>query len=350
MNPLPEPVAPKGRPNITTRAKVAVEETIASSDRAYFYLPISNAAHMEMLHAYTCVCKELDSVDIFNSEVGQLALSYAWRRFGLKAHLLKMAVYFFYVILSTVALLAFEELLDTKRHGAAYALVTLQLAIDAYFIKEEVQQFGVSPLEYFSDFWNVLDFIVIFTNITANVLRLVYLDDNMVIDVLLSVSSIVAYFNILYYLRAFEATGPLVSMILRISKDMTYLIVVVILILVGFSQAFWLVSRHVPGLPFATFEGSLLNSFVFMLGGFDPTAFADTRLYRFAIALSCLYMLIVSILLLNLLIALMGDSYGSVKEKGLAQWKLEQAQIVTEMQGSMPSEDRQCTDVVSTAH
>jgi hypothetical protein len=37
----------------------------------------------------------------------------------------------------------------------------------------------------------------------------------------------------------------------------------------------------------------------------------------------------VSILLLNMLIVLMGDSYGSVKEKGLAQWKLEQAQIIT---------------------
>jgi hypothetical protein len=60
-------------------------------------------------------------------------------------------------------------------------------------------------------------------------------------------------------------------------------------------------------------------------------------------------MMIVSILLLNLLIALMGDSYGSVKEKGLAQWKLEQAQIITEMQGSMSEEDRNCTSLVPSA-
>jgi hypothetical protein len=63
--------------------------------------------------------------------------------------------------------------------------------------------------------------------------------------------------------------------------------------------------------------------------------------------MSSIYMIIVSILLLNLLIALMGDSYGSVKEKGLAQWKLEQAQIITEMQGSMDEEKRASTAVVS---
>jgi hypothetical protein len=57
-------------------------------------------------------------------------------------------------------------------------------------------------------------------------------------------------------------------------------------------------------------------------------------------------MIIVSVLLLNLLIALMGDNYGSVKEKGLAQWKLEQAQIITEMQGSMKDDKRACTAVV----
>ena len=58
------------------------------------------------------------------------------------------------------------------------------------------------------------------------------------------------------------------------------------------------------------------------------------------------YVLIVSILLLNLLIALMGDSYAAVKEKGLAQWKLEQALIITEMEGSLMERDRACDATV----
>ena len=127
---------------------------------------------------------------------------------------------------------------------------------------------------------------------------------------------------------------------------MKFLIVVVVIVLCGFSQAFWIVSQDDSSLPFGSIGGSLLNSFVFMLGGFDPTAFNGLSLAPFAIAMSCLYMLIVSILLLNLLIALMGDSYGSVREKGLAQWKLEQAQIITEMKSSMSDENRNCTSTV----
>eukprot|EP00388_Colpodella_angusta_P035216 GDKK01035312.1.p1 GENE.GDKK01035312.1~~GDKK01035312.1.p1 ORF type:complete len:290 (+),score=62.54 GDKK01035312.1:100-870(+) len=191
-----------------------------------------------------------------------------------------------------------------------------------------------------------MDFVVVVSNVAANVLRIIYREDIVVGKVFLCLTAIFGYFNILYFLRAFESTGPLVSMIMKIANDMKVLITIVMIVLVGFSQAFWVISSVDRDLPFGTIENSLLNSYVFMLGGFDPSAFEGSPLNRFAIALSCFYMLIVSILLLNLLIALMGDSYGAVREKGLAQWKLEQAQIVTEMQGSMSAEDRQCMDVV----
>eukprot|EP01032_Pedospumella_encystans_P017121 gene17121-19520_t len=319
----------------------------ALTGKTYLYLPVSSAAHMRLLFAYCSACEELDSVEIFNSDVGKLALAYAWRRFGLHVHLVKMVIYCTFVALSTVSLLTFTQFMGESRTvPVAYALIIAQLALDAFFIIEERKQFLVNPLLYFTDVWNAMDALVVISNVVANVLRLVYLEDTIPCKVFLCITSIVGYFNILYYLRAFESTGPLVSMIMKISNDMTNLIAVVLIVLVGFSQAFWIISSVDRSLPFGTIQDSLLNSYVFMLGGFDPSAFEGTPLNGFATALSCFYMLIVSILLLNLLIALMGDSYGSVKEKGLAQWKLEQAQIVTEMQGSMSAEDRECSDVV----
>ena len=319
-----------------------------SAEMRYLYLPLTNAAHMDMLRAYTKVCEDLDSVEIFNSEVDQLVLSYAWRRVGIRAHVIKMCIYISYIIIGTASLLTFTRNKDDPHSGfISYILIIVQLVLDLYIIKEEGLQLAVDPLEYLGDIWNALDFVVVTTNVLANILRLAFWRDTVASKVFLCLTAVVGYFNILYYLRAFEATGPLVSMILKISQDMMYLIMVVMIVLVGFSQAFWVVSEDDAELPFGTIEASLLNSFVFMLGGFDPSAFQTTYLAHFAVALSCIYMLIVSILLLNLLIALMGDSYGSVKEKGLAQWKLEQAQIITEMQGSMSDKERNCTSVVS---
>jgi transient receptor potential cation channel subfamily V member 6 len=139
----------------------------------------------------------------------------------------------------------------------------------------------------------------------------------------------------------------LVSMVLRIAEDMKSLMIVVFLVLLGFSQAFWLLASETRDFdgdpstnPFATIQSSLLNSFSFMLGGYDPLAFESIPLESFALLLSCLYMLIVSILLLNLLIALMGDSYSQVREKGLAQWRLEQCQLIIENAATMKESDR----------
>jgi len=326
-------------------APQAAESTLAG--KTFLYLPVSNAAHMQLLYAYCAACEELDSVEIFNSDVGKLALAYAWRRFGIKVHLFRMAMYCIFVALSTVSLLTFSKNMNDPRTApVAYALIIAQLALDAYFVFEERNQFFVNPILYMLDIWNFMDFVVIVSNVAANVLRIAYREDILEGKVFLCLTAIFGYFNILYFLRAFESTGPLVSMIMKIANDMKVLITIVMIVLVGFSQAFWVISSVDRDLPFGTIENSLLNSYVFMLGGFDPSAFEGSPLNRFAIALSCLYMLIVWILLLNLLIALMGDSYGAVREKGLAQWKLEQAQIVTEMQGSMSAEDRECSDVV----
>jgi len=60
---------------------------------------------------------------------------------------------------------------------------------------------------------------------------------------------------------------------------------------------------------------------IYLFLGFDPTSFQGLELYSYGVFLSCMYMLFVTIILLNLLIALMGSSYSSVEAKGLAQWR-----------------------------
>jgi hypothetical protein len=83
------------------------------------------------------------------------------------------------------------------------------------------------------------------------------------------------WFNILYYLRAFESTGPLVSMILRICQDSQYLMYVLMLVIIGFSLAFYVISEPTPGLPFSDISNAFLNSYQFLLGGNNGYADVD---------------------------------------------------------------------------
>jgi hypothetical protein len=62
---------------------------------------------------------------------------------------------------------------------------------------------------------------------------------------ILAVVSVCQWFKILYFFRAFESTGPLVSMIFGILFDVRYFFLILGIILFGFSQAFWLISFNV---------------------------------------------------------------------------------------------------------
>ena len=111
---------------------------------------------------------------------------------------------------------------------------------------------------------------------------------------------------------------------------------IIALVIIGFSQAFWLLSEVDSDLPFSSIQDSFLNSYSFMLGGYDPTAFDGAPLQAWATFLSVVFMLVMNLLLLNLLIALMGNSYTVVQEKGNAQWRLEQTQVVLDHASQLP--------------
>lgn len=73
----------------------------------------------------------------------------------------------------------------------------------------------------------------------------------------------------------------------------------------------------------------MLSAFNYMMGSFD-TEFEGNRLPVVGTFLVIIFVVFVIILMLNLLIALMGNTFSMVSEKGLAQWRQEQVSIVLE--------------------
>jgi hypothetical protein len=57
-----------------------------------------------------------------------------------------------------------------------------------------------------------------------------------------------------------------------------------------------------------------------MLGDFDLDAYSDTSFNYISVTLLIVYIIVVTILLLNLLIAMMGDTYGNVIEGATQIW------------------------------
>ena len=308
-------------------------------DYTFLSLPLKDLCHISMMKMYVSACLSTDDASIFDSEVGILTLAYCWRLYGRNYHIYSMKIYMLYALVSSVTLFSFKSTKDDVllRYIPIASMIT-QLVLAVYFFSTEIRQLCYEGLAYFEDIWNMNDAIVTSCGIIGNVLRLIYWGETEASRVLLSLAIICSYFKILFYLRAFETTGPLVSMIVQIWKDMQATVGIIALVIIGFSQAFWLLSEVDESLPFASIQNSFLNSYSFMLGGYDPTAFDGAPLQSWATFLAVIYMLVMNLLLLNLLIALMGNTYAVVEEKGNAQWRLEQTQVVLDHASQLKDE------------
>lgn len=306
----------------------------------YMWLPICSPYDLKFIKHMGKVCDRLDSVELFDSDVGKMALKFAWERRGKPVHVRAFLFYVAYLFVFSFTLYAYKSMWqdDSIIHApyAAVGLCILNIFVNIYFIVEETNQMmGEGAIEYLSDVWNQIDITIIFCTGIGMLLRVAFRGETDLSRAFLALSCVGVWFNVLYYLRAFETTGPLVSMIFKIAKDMRAFIMVLFISLIGFSQAFWVVTYEDNGSSslFNKIDTALLQSYNFALGNFDPLEFAGARMVHFAIFLSCVYMLVMGILLLNLLIALMGDSYAVVQARGLAQWRLEQSQLMIELLG-----------------
>ncbi len=92
-------------------------------------------------------------------------------------------------------------------------------------------------------------------------------------------------------------------------NDVLRFCLIYLVFLMGFAQAFFVLFESVGVSGFIV---SIKTCFVAMLGDFELDQFADTPYTAVSVGLLVVYVVTITILLLNLLIAMMGDTYEKV--------------------------------------
>jgi hypothetical protein len=141
-----------------------------------------------------------------------------------------------------------------------------------------------------------------------------------------------------------------VAMILQIMKDIQYFVFILAVVLTGFSMAFWLISYPDASLAFGSIQMAFLNTYLYMLGQNISVDFQDTASPQLGVFLLVMFMFFMMILMLNLLIALMGNSYSKVQEKGLAEWRLGQASMILEQSYMMSHAGKRAHERYNVIH
>lgn len=142
-------------------------------------------------------------------------------------------------------------------------------------------------------------------------------------------TSLLAYFNVLQYLRGMDATASLVMMLLEIAKDIRPFMLILGVVLGGFGLVFWILltpARGFGSLAEALFSVGLMG----LVGDFDRPVLEGSASPNFVKGLFCLLLVLVLVLMLNLLIALMNSSYEKVMDTFVETHRVERAKVIVQ--------------------
>ena len=186
-----------------------------------FQLPIRYATHIFILKSTIYVSLQLDKSDIFDNEVVQTIIDASWESYGRSYHMLITWLYLLFIAVITLLNFTYYTWsLDLGAYNyASWALLALALFLNSLFtcvlffqMVQSVHEEGLS--EYLKDWMTVT------TNWSAHglayislILRCIRQQETYESASIMSVATCLLFLRGLYFLRPFQATGPLVRMV-----------------------------------------------------------------------------------------------------------------------------------------
>ena len=136
--------------------------------------------------------------------------------------------------------------------------------------------------------------------------------------------------QLLFYLSGLESTGSLIRMIIKIIHGISGLVVILVIMIVFFAGSYTVLFQSQPIDEYDGFDGSLLTVYGFLFGSYDVNVFERSTSPILAKLLVSFFLFFVVIVLLNLLIALMGDIFDEVQSKAEQESTYGKAKLIVE--------------------
>ena len=159
----------------------------------------------------------------------------------------------------------------------------------------------------------------------------------------------------MFFCGAIKLTGPFVTMIFKmVTGDMFTFSIIYCIMLLGFTQAFffilksheeadWFESYHTTwiGGNFSKKKVNfqtiiLLGLFHMTLGEYEYSMFGESKYAKMAKLTFVMFQILIPILLLNMLIAMMGNTYGIVIESAEKEFLKAWAKVIMSLERSVP--------------
>ena len=216
--------------------------------------------------------------------------------------------------------------------------------MDLFLYIVEVNQIRIIGFrKYLEDEWNKIDIFILLLYTIIIVLRTaIYItssEENENIDLiiysehLLVINIILSYIRILNICLIHHILGPILLMIGKMIGDMMRFITILSIFFTGFTLGMTKVYHRVgEEHPFGTVKNTIASLLSALFGDFslDNLAVADNpEIESFGITIFFIYMIVLIIILVNLFIAILSNTYAIIQDDSETEWKYARVCVIS---------------------
>jgi Ion transport protein len=306
-------------------------------------IPVRNCNTTEVLKVAVAIAEFQQSALMFKSEVLAAVTHLHWHLYGRADHIFSLLIYILLLALFTLLIVMFDTWVTTSTSlkTLAWVLQGIKCIIfTSYFVVQEYRELLYEGFQVWVwDAWNIMD-VTAYGLIYAGVIVQACSDHehpahSKAANMINAIAAVLLWFKLLHYMRPYKATGVLVSMIFKILMKIRAFMLVLAIVVVGFATAFYSVlntdkasSNNASVLKYNTVGNALRTSFSYMLGTYELAVLDVGPSDVMLSILWAVFSVIVSILLLNILIAIISHNFEKLYETSEHSYVMEKTKVV----------------------
>ncbi|XP_011167034.1 uncharacterized protein LOC105200930 [Solenopsis invicta] len=296
-----------------------------------------------------------EHLDMLDGGIIQRLLEEKWKTFArlqflkrliiLVFHLasLSLAVYFRPADMEAVLLQWPEEITDAVRTVAE--CITVLGVLNYILVQLGGEMINIGPLSFLKQLSHEPAKLIF---VISNLLILACIPcriagDRHAEDAILVYAVPGSWFLLMFFAGAVRLTGPFVTMVYSmITGDMLTFGIIYTVMLFGFSQSFYFLYKGFPGVKsslYHSYPSTWMALFQITLGDYSYADLSNTTYPNLSKTVFAIFMVLVPILLLNMLIAMMGNTYAHVIEQSEKEFVKQWAKIVVSLERAVSQKD-----------
>lgn len=248
---------------------------------------------------------------------------------------------------------------------SCYTNNVLAIVLWFFFSSIELPQLFTDPLDYLSDIWNWIDIISISFNATFLVMCTTCIftqnNDIFTMEDVRSVGAFACFFmwiKVFYWMRLFASLAYYVKLIMQTISDSMPFMTMVAIIIFAFGNYFYVIQNNLNAEQNACIEAAgddaaakegceggsywdeyyqnsisdvLVNTYLLgALGAFDSGAYPQGPDATAATGMFLLATFIIAVVFMNMLIAIMGETFGQVQEASVESGLRERVVLISD--------------------